>query len=202
MSYGYNVFLSKIAQGGAKMNAILKFVFRVLVLLGILAIVIFVWPGPQLRNVKFAPAPAQQPVITVVAPAQACPVTSAPAPAQQPVTIVAPTQACPVTTVPVSAVPATPVPAAEFGPEMHFPGSVSGPAIAELWNPNTGFCAVVRVNQSEILQWPFNGSWFQAPSVNALNARWPSYLAEYYTKPSNIANGCKTFISAADVPQH
>jgi len=161
------------------MNAILKFVFRVLVLLGILAIVIFVWPGPQLRNVKFTPAPAQQPVITVVAPAQACPVTSAPAPA----------------------VPATPVPAAEFGPEMHFPGSVSGPAIAELWNPNTGFCAVVRVNQGEILQWQFNGSWFQAPSVNALNARWPSYLAEYYTKPSNIANSCKTFISVADVPQ-
>lgn len=155
------------------MNAILKFLWKVLVLLAIAAFVVFIWPGPWLKNTSMPAAP--------VVPAAVCP------------TVVA--QVCP--QVPA----ATAEPDVLFGPEMHFPGTAKGPAIAELWNPNTGFCAVVRVNQGEELQWQYKGSWFQAPNVPALDGRWPSYLAEFFAKPSNVANACKVFTSANDVPQ-
>lgn len=39
------------------MNAILKFVFRVLFLFAVLAVVVWVWPGPQLREAGSAPVP-------------------------------------------------------------------------------------------------------------------------------------------------
>lgn len=87
----------------------------------------------------------------------------------------------------------------EFGPEQHFPGkSAKGPAIAEVWNPNTNFCALVRVNDGETLSWDNRGSWFQADTVDDLDARFPGYMSEYEAKPGNA--NCQVFDSVEDMP--
>lgn len=89
--------------------------------------------------------------------------------------------------------------APEFGPEMAFPAKVNGPAIAELWNPNNGFCALVKINSGENLDWKYSGAWWQARDQSTLDVRWPHHLAEYQAKPGSAS--CKTLTSANDVPQ-
>ncbi len=102
-------------------------------------------------------------------------------------------QACPATPVPVCA---TSVP--DFGPEMPFPAKVSGPAIAELWNPETGFCALVKINATEVLDWKYSGAWWQASSQGVLDVRWPHHVAEYLAKPESAQ--CQVLTSANQVP--
>lgn len=102
-------------------------------------------------------------------------------------------QVCPTVPVPTCA---TPAPA--FGPEMAFPAQVSGPAIAELWNPNSGFCALVKINAGESLDWKFSGAWWQADSQAELDVRWPHHAAEYLAKPSNAK--CTVLNSSSQVP--
>lgn len=86
----------------------------------------------------------------------------------------------------------------DFGPEEAFPNEVDGPAIAELWNPETGFCGLVKVNTGETLNWEYSGAWWQAGSQEALDLRFPHHSAEYLAKESNTE--CKVFTSAADLP--
>lgn len=86
-----------------------------------------------------------------------------------------------------------------FGLEEAFPGIVEGPAIAELWNPTTGFCALVEINVDESLDWEYPGSYWKAFSAEALAARWPHHEAEYQAKKSN--EDCSVFLSAKDIPQ-
>lgn len=87
----------------------------------------------------------------------------------------------------------------DFGPEHAFPSKVEGPAIAELWNPNTGFCGLVKVNQGESFSWDYSGAWWQAANQDVLNVRFPHHTAEYLAKSSNAS--CKVLLSAKDVPQ-
>lgn len=71
----------------------------------------------------------------------------------------------------------------EFGPEIAFPGAANGPAIAETYNPNTGFCALIKVNVRETLVWDFPGAWWQAlAGQRSLDARWGHHTEEYLAK--------------------
>lgn len=73
----------------------------------------------------------------------------------------------------------------QFGPEEVFPGEVIGPAIAEVWNQKTGFCAIVKVEKDEVLVWDGPGAFWKACSVQALDMRFPHHAAEYLKKYSN-----------------
>jgi len=66
----------------------------------------------------------------------------------------------------------------DFGVEMAFPANIVGPAIAEVWD-GASFCALVKVNADESLNWPHKGAYWQAGSQLALDARWPHHSAEY-----------------------
>lgn len=80
------------------MNAILKFLWRVLLLVALVIFLVFVWPGPWVRVMTPSPAPAQ--VVTVVVPQPAVPqpqpavpvATQVVAPEVTPVPTEAPTQ--------------------------------------------------------------------------------------------------------------
>lgn len=102
------------------------------------------------------------------------------------------------TLAPAATEPPTPTAAGwvgdDFGPEQVFPAVIKGPAIAEI-NGENGYCAVVKVNEGETLNWRGKGAWWQAFSQAALNARWTHHLAEYMAKWSK----CSVFEHAYDV---
>jgi hypothetical protein len=173
-------------QGGAMMlKTILKFVLWVLIILAVMVFLVWVFPGPWIRNTVPAAPSSQVPVVvTVLVPERLS---------------VPETQVCPAAIASLTPAPtATLASPADFGPELHFPGKATGPAIAELWNPNTGFCALVKINLGETLDWSFKGSWWQAPSQDVLDARWPHHVAEYVAKSDY--GKCHIYISAAEVP--
>lgn len=85
----------------------------------------------------------------------------------------------------------------QFGNEGSFPGKVVGPAIAEVYNPETGYCALVKVNEGETLDWQHSGAWWHSASQAALNARWPHHRDEYF----NQYPKCSAVESAEDVKQ-
>lgn len=90
----------------------------------------------------------------------------------------------------------------KFGSEQHLPpvGTV-GPAIAELYNPDTGFCALVKINSGETLPWPAPkskvGSWWSAVDQSSLDERWPQHLIEYQAKPGY--ESCLNFTSVKEL---
>lgn len=66
-----------------------------------------------------------------------------------------------------------------FGQEMPLPDTIQGPAIAELWDQNTSFCALVMVEEGESLDWSGSGAYWQADDSCALEDRWPHHRQEY-----------------------
>lgn len=84
----------------------------------------------------------------------------------------------------------------QLGPEQAFPGKVVGPAIAEVYDPTSGYCAVVKVNDGESLLWSGKGAFWQAATQAALVARFPHHSEEY---KQNYPN-CEIVLSASDVP--
>lgn len=82
----------------------------------------------------------------------------------------------------------------QFGPEQAFPAIINGPATAEI-KGDAGFCALVKVNLGETLNWQNGGAWWQAFSQEALEARFPHHEAEYSAKWPK----CKIFLHAYDV---
>ncbi len=82
----------------------------------------------------------------------------------------------------------------QFGPEQAFPAVIVGPAIAEI-KGDAGYCALVKVNEGESLNWRGGGAWWQAFSQAALEARFPHHEAEYSAKWPK----CKIFLHASDL---
>jgi hypothetical protein len=79
-----------------------------------------------------------------------------------------------------------------FGPEQALPGTIIGPAIAELYNRQTGYCVLVAISHGEILVWKWSGAFWRAlPSEGdptgqkALEARYPHHGPEYLIKFPN-----------------
>lgn len=84
----------------------------------------------------------------------------------------------------------------DFGPEKTLPGTVYGPAIAELKSYMGSVCGLVKVGKGETLVWPGGGAYWEAGSQLALDARWPHHKDEYI----NHYSDCNVYSSAADVP--
>lgn len=82
-----------------------------------------------------------------------------------------------------------------MGPEKHFPGSVYGPVIAEVWD-GAQFCALVKVNSGERLDWNNPGAYWVAESQDVLVKRFPAHRQEY---GKNYPN-CAVYSTADDVP--
>ena len=74
----------------------------------------------------------------------------------------------------------------KFGPEMPLPDLVVGPAIANLWNEKTGFCATVKINDGVELNWKHSGGYWEAGSQEALDARWPHHRQEYQNQSVHV----------------
>lgn len=89
------------------------------------------------------------------------------------------------------------VPAAEWGPEQALPGTIEGPAIGEIWD-GAEYCALVRVNTGESLEWSNPGAWWQAPDQTGLEVRWPHHKAEYMAKDNSA--DCEVIENVNDVP--
>jgi len=85
-----------------------------------------------------------------------------------------------------------------FGPEKPFPANNVSLAIAELWNPQTGFCALVKINEGETLNWKHSGAYWNADSQEALEARWPHHKQEYMSKEGN--QNCQTLTDINLIP--
>ncbi|TXI34641.1 MAG: hypothetical protein E6Q53_01150 [Candidatus Moraniibacteriota bacterium] len=83
----------------------------------------------------------------------------------------------------------------QFGPEQALPALVVGPAVAEIYRPSDNYCALVKINKGETLDWRAKGAWWQAFSQEALDARFPHHQAEYVKNQP----ACKVLQSAQDV---
>lgn len=84
----------------------------------------------------------------------------------------------------------------QFDQEQAFPARIEGPALAEVWSQTTGYCAVVSVNQGEILDWSGSGAYWAAWSQDALDVRFLHHSKEYLQNYPN----CKVLDSADGVP--
>lgn len=104
--------------------------------------------------------------------------------------------------VPTSAVPATAAPSFtgwvgdQMGPEKGFPDTVSVPAIAEIYDQSTQYCATIAVNASETLTWSGSGAyWESLVGQAAIDARFAEHhVKEYLKKYPN----CEVFYSVAE----
>jgi hypothetical protein len=83
----------------------------------------------------------------------------------------------------------------QLGPEQHFPGMVQGPAVAEIWD-GAQYCALVKVNSGETLNWNHPGAYWVAASQEVLVVRFPAHKVEYNKNYPN----CSVLLSAYDVP--
>jgi hypothetical protein len=82
----------------------------------------------------------------------------------------------------------------QLGPENHFPATIKGPAIAEIWD-GAQYCALVEVHEGETLRWNHPGAYWVAASEDALIKRFPAHTREY---DKNYPN-CLVLRSAYDV---
>ncbi|MFH1971836.1 MAG: hypothetical protein ABIJ05_05695 [Patescibacteria group bacterium] len=82
-----------------------------------------------------------------------------------------------------------------FGPEQTFPGEAIGPSLAEIWDQESGFCAVIKVQEGEVLVWGKSGAYWEACSKEALELRFSHHSDEYIKKYPN----CKV-ITVEEVP--
>lgn len=113
------------------------------------------------------------------------------------------------TPVPCEPVPCTPVTEEvstttgwigdDFGPEKPLPDIVTGPAIANIWNQKTGFCATVKIDEGIEFNYKHSGGYWEAGSQEALDARWPHHRQEYINEPS-LAN-CQALTDISIIPQ-
>lgn len=87
----------------------------------------------------------------------------------------------------------------DFGPEKPLPDIVTGPAIANIWNQKTGFCATVKIDEGVELNYKHSGAYWIAGSQQALDARWPHHRQEYINEPS-LAN-CQALTDISVIPQ-
>jgi len=84
-----------------------------------------------------------------------------------------------------------------FGPEMPLPDIIQGPAIAELWDQETGFCALVKISDSDPdLDWSGSGAYWEADDSCALEDRWPHHRQEYLFDQSD----CQVIVDPSLVP--
>lgn len=86
----------------------------------------------------------------------------------------------------------------DFDPkEYTLPGTISGPAVANLKSHRGSVCGVVKINEGETLVWPGGGAYWRAGSQLALAARWEHHVDEFladYPECNNV------YGSAKDVP--
>jgi hypothetical protein len=89
-----------------------------------------------------------------------------------------------------------------LGPEQPFPATANGPALAEIYDQSSGFCALIKVNTGESLPWNGPGAFWQALPEglqDAIDDRWPHQLQEYLAKPKTA--NCYYFLSVAEFLQ-
>jgi len=84
-----------------------------------------------------------------------------------------------------------------LGPEQAFPGSVEGPAIAEVWD-GASYCALVKINIGETVDWNGPGAWWQAANQGSLDVRFPHHRQEFEAKSGNPK--CEVLLSADNLP--
>ncbi len=69
-----------------------------------------------------------------------------------------------------------------------FPGTVSGPAIVEWWNPSTKACGIFLLNSGDFA-YSQRGSWWRFVSHEGLAARWPDHRTEFLSKHPHCVEG-------------